>query len=206
MTDWFRNTSWDDSIERIFNEKLRRAKRNGPQYLRIQACTLARSHPEVALKLLDQYFQLPDHFDRAQAYADRATVLLALGRVEEAISAYESALAREATLPNFRTRAYLDLPYLIAKHGKRSLYDRALEILKVHQTELMFSVDHFLWNAVHALIAMDLQKTAIAKPYAERALEAATRKDFGLRYHPSAGLVTEKYADLIEKLQTCCTA
>jgi tetratricopeptide (TPR) repeat protein len=206
MSDWFRNTSWDDSIERAFNAKLSRAKRNGPQYLRIQACTLARSHPEVALKLLDQYFQLPDQYERAQAYTDRATALLALGRVDEAISAYESALAREAALPNRRTRAYLDLPYLIARHGKRTLYDRALEILNAHQKELMFAVDHFLWNAVHALVAMDLQKPAIAKPYAERALQAAARKDSGMRYHPSTGLVTEKYADAIEKLQRCCTA
>jgi len=44
--DWFRNTTWDDAIERAFDEKLRRARMK-EQYLRIQASTLARSHPEV---------------------------------------------------------------------------------------------------------------------------------------------------------------
>ena len=48
MTEWFRNTTWDTSIERAFDDKLRRARRK-EQYLRIQACTLARSHPDVAL-------------------------------------------------------------------------------------------------------------------------------------------------------------
>jgi tetratricopeptide (TPR) repeat protein len=206
MADWFRNTTWNDSVERAFNEKLHRAKRNGPQYLRIQASTLTRSHPEIALRLLDRYFELPEHFDRAQAYADRATALLALGRVDDAISAYEAALAREASLPNFRTRAYLDLPRLIAMHTIRSLYGRALEILNAHQTELTFAVDHFLWNAVHALIAMDMAKPAVAQTYAERALEVAARKESGFRYHPTAGLVTEQYADVVKKLQTCCRA
>ena len=88
--DWFRNTTWDGIIERAFDEKLRRARRK-EQYLRIQACTLARSHPEVALKLLDRYFELQDDFDHAQAHVDRATALLALGRVGEALAAYEGS-------------------------------------------------------------------------------------------------------------------
>ena len=95
MTDWFRNTTWNESVERAFDERLRRAKRK-EQYLRIQACTLARSYPEVALKLLDRYFELPDDFDHAQAHVDRATALLSMDRVEDAIASYEAALAREA--------------------------------------------------------------------------------------------------------------
>lgn len=75
--EWFRNARWNESVERSFNEKLRRARRK-EQYLRIQASTLACSHPEVALRLLDRYFELPDDFDHAQAHVDRATALLAL--------------------------------------------------------------------------------------------------------------------------------
>ena len=87
MTEWFRNTTWNASIERAFDDKLRRARRK-EQYLRIQACTLARLHPDVALKLLDRYFALPNDFDHAQAHVDRATAYLALGRVAEALTAY----------------------------------------------------------------------------------------------------------------------
>src|SRR5512142_736381 len=95
---WFRNTIWNDVIERNFNEKLHRARRK-EQYLRIQACILARSYPEIALKLLEQYFSLKDDFDHAQAYVDRATALLALGRISEAIESYDAALSREAKFP-----------------------------------------------------------------------------------------------------------
>ena len=63
--DWFRNRDWNDKIEAAFYEKLRRARRK-EQYLRIQACILADSCPKVALKLLDEYFELKDDFDHAQ--------------------------------------------------------------------------------------------------------------------------------------------
>jgi hypothetical protein len=60
--DWFRNTAWDRQTSSLFFAKLARA-RDKAQYLRIQACTLARSHPEVALDLLAKYFALGEHFD-----------------------------------------------------------------------------------------------------------------------------------------------
>jgi len=81
--DWFRNRDWNAPIARRFEEKLHRARRK-EQYLRIQACTLASSHPMVALELLDRYFGMTDDFDHAQAYVDKATALKALGRIEEA--------------------------------------------------------------------------------------------------------------------------
>ena len=116
--DWFRNTTWSEAVERTFNEKLQRARRK-ENYLRIQACTLARSHPDVALRLLDRYFSLKDDFDHAQAYVDRATALLTLGRIDEAVESYSAALAREVVFPNLLTQAYLGLaiPHRHARHS-----------------------------------------------------------------------------------------
>lgn len=159
-TDWFRNSTWDAVLEEAFEEKLRRARRK-EQYLRIQACTLARSHPEVALKLLALYFELHDDFDHAQAHVDRATALLTLGRIEEALAAYEAALAREAVFPNLKTQAHLDLPYTVATHGVREQYRRALEVLSLNESRLMFPVDHFRWHVAHALIATDTESVFI---------------------------------------------
>jgi tetratricopeptide (TPR) repeat protein len=203
--DWFRNTTWDDAIERAFDEKLRRARRK-EQYLRIQACTLARSHPEVALKLLDRYFELHDDFDHAQAHVDRATARLALGRVNEALEAYEAALAREAAFPNLQTQAYLDLPYIVATRGVRDRYGRALELLGRHESRLIFPVDHFRWHAAHALIAAATGEANSVRNHAKRALEAASRDHSGFRYHPSVGLVTPQYGAVIKKLESLCAA
>lgn len=199
--DWFRNTTWNDAIERAFNEKLSRARRK-EQYLRIQACTLARSHPDVALRLLDRYFAMKDNFDHAQAFVDRATAFLTLGRIDEAIDSYNAALAREAEFPNLLTQAYLDLPYLIAVRAVRSQYDHAIQLLKKHANRLMFPVDHFRWHTALALMAADVGQTALAKKEAADALSAAALNHSGFRYHPTLGLVTERYDELIGKLKS----
>jgi len=72
-----------------------------------------RSHPEVALKLLDRYFELHDDFDHAQAHVDRATALLTLDRVDEALE-LTSSPRQGAVFPKLQTQAYLDLPYVVA--------------------------------------------------------------------------------------------
>src|SRR5262245_39004100 len=113
---------------------------------------LAESHPRVALRLLDEYFTLKDKFDHAHAYVDRATAYLAMGDLDSAIQSYEAALSREQEFPNLKTQAYLDLPSLIADHHLARLYDRALQLLDMFQSRLMFPVDHFRWHAARALI------------------------------------------------------
>jgi tetratricopeptide (TPR) repeat protein len=160
--DWFRNTTWNDAVEQAFNEKLSRARRK-EQYLRIQACTLARSHPDVALRLLDRYFAMKDNFDHAQAFVDRATAFLTLGRIDEAIDSYNAALAREAEFPNLLTQAYLDLPYLIAVRAVRNQYHHAIQLLEKHTNRLMFPVDHFRWHTALALMAADVGQAALAQ-------------------------------------------
>ena len=199
-TVWFRNTTWNEAVERRFNEKLHRARRK-EQYLRIQACTIARSHPEVSLRLLNQYFELNDDFEHAQAYVDQATALLALGRVNEAIESYNAALAREAEFPKLQTQAYLDLPYLIATNGIRQKYDHAIQLLEKYKARLTFPVERFCWNAAYALIAAETNDAASAKMYAQSALEAAALDHSGFRYHPTAGLVTGAYDDIVRKLK-----
>lgn len=198
--DWYRNTTWNDAIEQSFNERLRRARRK-EQYLRIQACTLARSHPKVALMLLDRYFALKDDFDHAQAFVDRATALSRLGRIDEAIESYNAALAREDEFPNLLTQAYLDLPLLIAIRNIRSQYGRAVQVLEEHRSRLMFPLDHFLWHAARALIAAEMNQLTTARTQAADALSAAAVEQSGFRYHPTVGLVTGKYDALVQKLK-----
>jgi hypothetical protein len=197
--DWFRHTDWNAEIEYAFFEKLRRA-RDKKQYLRIQASTIASHKPEVALRLLDEYFALGDHFDQAQGHADRASAYLALGDSVRAIAALEAALAREEQYARLLTYAYLDLPFLVASQRIESRYKQALELLERHKARLTFPVDHFRWHAAFALILSASAQASSAREHARLALAAAQNDHSGFRYHPGVGLVGTKYEDIREQL------
>jgi hypothetical protein len=203
--DWYRNAIWNDDIAAAFESKLRRA-RSKEQYLRIQACTLTESHPEIAHSLLDRYFELPNQFDAAQAHVDRANAFLARGKVHEAVSAYEGALVREAIFPNLRTQAYIELPYLVATRKIHSHYFRAQSLLDEHKERLMFAVDHFKWNAAQALITHALGKFDMTHKFARAALDAASQEHSGFRYHPTVGLIPNTLAEVHERIRRMCDA
>ena len=202
--DWFRHREWNPETEAAFFGKLRRA-RDKKQYLRIQASTIAPHRPEVALRLLDQYFELGDHFDHAQAHVDRASAYLALGDADGAIAAYEAALAREHDYPKLLTQACLDLPFLVASRGIKSRYEQASQLLEQHRSRLMFPVDDFRWHAAHALIASAQGQTFAAREHARLALDAAAKDHSGFRYHPSVALVGTHYEHIREQLSAAAT-
>jgi tetratricopeptide (TPR) repeat protein len=202
--NWFRNKHWNEEVAALFEDKLKRARRKG-QYLRIQACTLASSDPNAALALLERYFrQTDERIDDAQAHVDRATALLALGRLHEALDSYEEALRFEAQVTNFLTQAYIDLPYTVSVRGVRERYDRALQVLRDYKKRLMFPVDYFKWNAAQAIIAGDNGMRDDAVAFAAAALEFASKDHSGFRYHPTTGLISEKHADALRRLQSFC--
>jgi len=207
MTDdrWFRNRTWNTHVASAFEEKLRRARRKS-QYLRIQACCLTETNPQVALELLDRYFALGDDFDHAQAHVDRAGAYLTLGRVEDAFASYEAALKREEEFPNLRTGAYLELPYHIALSGAAHRYDQAMALLSNAGPRLMFAVDHFVFHATKAIILAAQGDLADARAEARPALEAASRDHSGFHYHPGVGLVSDKHAKALSLLRPLCDA
>ena len=201
--DWFRNTTWSDRLAAQFDAKLKRARRKG-QYIRIQACTLAETRPEVALLLLERYFAQEDRFDEAQAYVDRATALIALGRAEEAVAAYEDALRAESRNPGLLTEAGFALPYLVAVTARVGHYDRALRVLERSSELMAFPVQQFKWHAAQALIAGTRKQMSEAREFAKRALEAAAKDHSGFRYHAKLGLVSKEHADALRLLQAYC--
>jgi tetratricopeptide (TPR) repeat protein len=202
--DWFRNADWNESIEKAFFAELDRV-RNKQQYLRIQAYTIARSHPRVALRLLDEYFRLGKHFDYPQAHIDRAAACLALGDCTQAILSYEAALAFEERRPNFTTQAYIDLPFVVACQGIVARYEQALQLLKDHQSRLTFPVEYFRWNSAYALIAAEVGLAAPAREHAQSALHAESKQHSGFRDHPRVGLVEHGYESLCRRLCVLAT-
>lgn len=199
-TDWYRNITWDETIEAAFNRKLDRSRLK-EQYLRVQASTLAKTYPEVSLKLLERYFEEPDDSYHAQAHVDRATAFLALGRIDEAVEAYEAAIAREKKFPQLETQAHLELPFTIAVRQIRARYDRASEILDQYQARNLFPIDYFKWHAAKALIAADNEQPDEAARHAAEALQQAERVHSGFDSHPLAGLVKDRFDDLKETLK-----
>jgi tetratricopeptide (TPR) repeat protein len=201
--DWFRNSSWNESIEKEFMAKLQRAKRK-EQYLRIQASTLASTEPAVALRLLEQYFALNDEFDHAQAYCDMATAYTALGNFMGSIQAYRQALDREAAFPKLKTDAYLAFPAMIVENQLKERYHEALSVLNNNADRPMFPVDFFRWHALVASIEAEGGSAEQASIHAAKALEAAQIKKSGFRFHQNLGLVGEENSWLVAKARAIC--
>ena len=198
--DWYRNKEWSKEVEAQFFAKLKRARRK-EQYLRIQASTIARNNPDVALMLLEQYFSLDDDFDHAQAYCDMASAFLAKGEVQKAVQSYGKALEREAEFPKLKTDAYILYPLNIVENKLDNLYQSANEILEAHQDRLMFPIDYFRWHAAKAIIAADLGDNELASSHATRALEAAQIKKSGFRFHQNLGLVGKEFKGVVDELR-----
>jgi tetratricopeptide (TPR) repeat protein len=186
--DWYRNTSWSAEIETAFFQRLAKARRK-TQYLRIQASTLARTRPDVALRLLEQYFALGAGIDEAQAHVDRARALIAQGSMDLAIGSLYAAMARERTLQSVQTQAYLELPHLIALERRADHYEKALQILTAGRDRLTFAAENYKWWGTLALLLHDQGQKAEAEAAARRALEFATVRHSGLPSHPAIGVV-----------------
>lgn len=190
--DWFRSTVWNPQVEEQFYAKLSRARRRSrPQYICIQAYHLCQGHPHVALRLLDEYFLLGDHFNDNRAYVFRAEAHLAIGETDKAIEAYELALAREEEYPQSRTDTRLELPFLIASRRINAKYERALELLGTPGT-LLFPIQRFKYHASLALIYADSQQD-LSTSHAIAALQEARADISGLPYHPELGVVGNRY-------------
>jgi hypothetical protein len=186
--DWWRNTSWNAEIEAAFFAKLTRA-RNKAWYLRNQAKALASSCPEVALRLLDQYFALGGDLDQAEAHFYRARAHVALGDMEAAVLAFEAVLAREDAVPNFRTWAFHEMPALIATERMSAHYDRAIQVLMKGKNWLTFPIQRYQWHGALALILHEQGRTSEAENEAKLALEAAKMTHSGFQHHANLGLV-----------------
>ena len=200
--DWYRNTTWNDKIEREFFAKLKRARSQRDQYLAIQSLSLAESVPDVAIRLTYHYFETrTKHSNDARVYSARAKALRSQDRVDEAIDAYVAAIDEERKSHQFPTGSDLELPYYIAVKEVADRYQLAVSLLKDIQGGSVWPIAVFKWNAAMALITHRSVQSEQAIEYAIGALDAASIRNTELTYHRELGLVDETFNPVIDKLK-----
>jgi tetratricopeptide (TPR) repeat protein len=204
-TEWFRNEEWTPEIEEQFNTKLKRAK-DKPQYLNIQAGLLTKSHPRIALALLDRYFEFAENIFRASAYVNQAHSWITLNDFENAVCSYRLAVSREAEFPHYKTNAYVDFPFFVATQGISQYFNEALSVLTSRESDLAFPINHFKFHTASALIHSKLGESAKAAGHAHQALLAAEANHSGFHNHPNLGLVGTSYTDLRTQLTKIASA
>lgn len=189
MSDWYRNTNWDENIAKDFEERLARARQKA-DYLRIQGIALGDSHPAIAIQLLERCVELKDPNWTAPALASIGGILLKQGKIDETINALDRATLQEELQPDgVWTNAPRDFCFLVALHEKRELYDRAWEILQL-LAPVDFGAAGYARNGALSVIQAHRGETKEAANYAEKALRSALDQDAnlpdGLELNPDA--------------------
>ena len=197
--DWYRNKEWNSEIEEFFYMKLKRARTQRYQYIVIQALSLTDTHPDISLRLVDEYFETrEDKYEDARALLARAKAYISQGKRKETVSAYQALLEREREFPQHQTTAYLDFPYYVVQNKLEFHYSEVQNILRDNAERLMFPRDYFIWHACNALIEQ-------CSDHAVKALNSAKVEHSGFQYHQNVGLVGEEYKETIERLIDICT-
>lgn len=193
--EWYRNTEWTAEIESEFYQRLKRA-RDKLQYLHIQAGFLAATHPDVALRLVDEFMALLatgkddlGHIFLVHVHNTRAEAFATLGQLDAAFSAYEDAIDREREFPNVRSWAYIEYSKLVACETRLDLAPKALAILEERRDWAAFPRNRYDAFGSEALLLYSLGRKREARESALLALEAAAAEHSGFRKHPKLGLV-----------------
>ena len=173
MADWYRQTEWNDEIEAFFFEKLRRARAQRDQYIVIQALTLAESFPEVALRLVDFYFETrTDNFDDARARMAASRARFASGGYEKALDEYLEGISDKGDGQALYVGSPIQFAFLAARYRSEKHYLPALDILHGIDQPPDTAPDMVLmYNAGYALILHETGKDPNgAAAMAEKAL------------------------------------
>lgn len=209
--EWFRQVDWSDGHLAAFLKRNARSRGDmmRAQYVRLQAVTLFATHDDrliqAALDLLNKHFfpLYSTTLDASAAFCCAGECSESLGHLDEAISFYQRALAREVELPSAKSSATFLFAKLVVEAERTDLVDEAVLGLD------RFGSSPFPWHryvdrgtrAVQASARGDMDA---AGPLAVAALEAASIRDTGLGHGRGAlGTVTEtgnRFHRLIERL------
>ena len=205
--EWFRKSTWSAADDRDFRTRLKRARpASRPQYLRIQAVHLLDNGlPEPALGLLDEFLAGPEDLLWTQGHALRARALTDLGRPDEALATYRTAIETQRRRPNVQAYAPLEFAELVVAMRRQDLFPEALKVLELHGPD-PFPEINYREAAVRAQVADALGDRVAARLHARRALQAAAEAKAPFARHPDAGLVRVVDPEVYAKLESMCAA
>jgi tetratricopeptide (TPR) repeat protein len=197
MTDWYRNTTWDDATRDAFLARLARSRTQRDQYIVLQALTLAPVVPEAALELVELYFETrTDDFDDGRAEFARSQALLALGRIDDVADALRKTVALDAANDGLKTGAAQKYAAHVITHRMTDRYAEIDALLGDAPDRFLMPVEGHGWYAARAVIAEFAGDRDQARHYARAALREAARETSDLPGHPKLGLVTDTDSDL----------
>jgi hypothetical protein len=173
QVDWYRNRNWDSAIEAEFYSRLARSRSQRDQYLSIQVCELAQTHPRAAKDLAAFYFESrTDNFNDGRVLGALAKASLAINNCEDALHYFLKDLEFEQRHPNYIGLSRFHFPLLVAVMGHRSSYRDALAVWEKYDCAALFPVHQFEHAAAKSLIFFDLGEKTTAWAHADKALRA----------------------------------
>ena len=206
--DWFRRKTWTPKDREEFFARLRRSRGafHKAQYARIQAyellTTCTREAYMAALELLDMILtEWREDSQLASVYHHRAECFLGLGDVARAVDSFRQVFQTQRVHKSWLTNAHLDFGWLAATIPLPDLYDEALAVLGEFTHGMVFPVNRYRASAIHALILAARGQREQAQGYARVALQEASARHSGFRYHATLGLVETPDERVHERLQ-----
>ncbi|MFN2101214.1 hypothetical protein [Altererythrobacter sp. MF3-039] len=173
MSEWYRQTEWNDEIDDFFFDKLSRARSQRDQYIVIQALTLSQSFPEVALRLVDYYFETrTDDFHDGRARVAASNARFAMGGYEQALDEYLEGMTGDNSEGGLLVGSPIKFAFLTARYRSQKHYLPALDVLDGldEPPETALEV-RFMYLTSYALILHESGKDPLgAVPMAEQAL------------------------------------
>ena len=198
--DWFRNTTWNEEIEKQFFIKLSRVRDKGmqAQYLNLQAGELAYTKNIEFMRVAEMLTnkQLDEYSDeilfRSSAFDLLGDIYGFRGDYNKSLDFYKQALDFEAIFPNMLTNSYSKFSVLAIKTGRTDLYDEIEKIFSEERYNDVFPFSKYMKYSILSIISKYKGNYEKAKYYASLAEKYASMKESGFSKHKTLGLVSER--------------
>ena len=199
--DWYRNTSWDKTIEADFEARLKRSRGSfhKAQYLRIQASYLLdnsdKNNQLVGLRLMErlikdypteEFSTIFGHEQIGDYFLNQGDIDIAEQQFRIVTDYYKNKKSRSGT----SGIADLKLAEIIFSSNQTDKFEEAYKLCKEYPIgELTMNSDKFYYAALAARLCDKMNKKQEAKDYAKTAINLSKITEPQFSRHKRVGLV-----------------